>query len=105
MDTARVGVVVRLGTVEPVFGGLGGAEGGLLSAGERAARGALPPESRPGQLLCSVGFAYRSQLLFSSPVLVSSILCSPPGGPAPGSFLPAPPLLDPLDSELLRHLE
>lgn len=59
---------------------LGGAEGGLLSLGERAASGALPHESKPGQLLRSDGFAYRLQL-FSSPVIVSSILCSPPWGP------------------------
>lgn len=41
---------------------LGGAEGGLLSLGERAASGALPHESKPGQLLRSDGFAYRLQL-------------------------------------------
>lgn len=79
-DTAHVGLVVRLGQWSICSGDLGGVEGGLLSVasllGERAAGGALLHGCRPGQLLNSDEFAYRSQLLFSSPITVSSIFCS-----------------------------
>ena len=58
--------------------------------GERAASGALPHGPRPGPLMRSDGCACRFQLLFCSPVMVSSILCSPPWGPC-SRFFPAHP--------------